>query len=86
MKSPDELATKLARQWRNADYREARLLATGALDAAGFNVTALNVAAFNRSAWPLIVSIGKPSARALIESLDAVRAHIHAWRDILSER
>ena len=72
MKSPDELAAKLVRQWRSADYRETRLLDNGALDTAGFNA----------SAWPLIFSIGKPSSRALIENLGAVRAHIHAWRDI----
>lgn len=72
MKSPDELVTKLARQWRNADYREARLLDSCSLDGV----------AFNRSAWPLIFSIGKPSSRALIENLGSVRSHIHAWRDI----
>ncbi len=72
MKSPDYVATRLARQWRSADYREARLLDKGALDTAGFNA----------SAWPLIFSIGKPSSRALIENLGAVRAHIHAWRDL----
>ena len=72
MKSPDDVATRLARQWRSANYREARLLDKDALDAAGFNA----------SAWPLIFSIGKPSSRALIENLGAVRAHIHAWRDL----
>ena len=62
MKSPEELAKKLIRQWQNTDTREQRLL--------------------NRDAWPLRLSIGKPSAKTLTNNLDQVRNHLQTWRQV----
>lgn len=60
MKSPTELATKLARQWQNADLREQRLLSA--------------------DSWPVRLSIGKPSGRAIKEDLNKVRQHLQRGR------
>ena len=34
------------------------------------------------SAWPIVISIGRPSARTLRHSLDQVRHHIQSWRQV----
>ncbi|WP_269541050.1 DUF3322 domain-containing protein [Cerasicoccus fimbriatus] len=62
MKSPDELAAKLARQWENSDLREQRLT--------------------QREAWPVEISIGRPTASEIREDLDGVRQHIQMWKKI----
>lgn len=62
MKTPTDLARKLARQWHNADLREQRLL--------------------NPLHWPIELSIGKPTANAMLNQLDQVRQHIQRWRAI----
>lgn len=62
MKTPADLARKLARQWHNADLREQRLL--------------------NPLHWPIELSIGKPTANAMLNQLHQVRQHIQHWRAI----
>lgn len=62
MKSPDELAAKLARHWQSADVRMARLL--------------------QADSWPLILPIGRPSARAFADETGLVRQHVQRWRQI----
>ena len=65
MKSPADIRHTLARQWRNADLRVARLLGpTGD----------------NPSVWPIDIAIGLPSARQLTEHTTRIRAHIESWR------
>lgn len=61
MKSPQQLAAKLARQWYSADQREARLL--------------------NPDGWPLVLSIGKPSAAEFANSA-TMKSHLQQWRDV----
>ena len=63
MRTPAELARKLARQWENPDLREARLLG-------------------DADAWPICLSIGRPSGRTLKSDLDSVRMHIAGWRKV----
>ncbi|WP_309386421.1 DUF3322 domain-containing protein [Cerasicoccus frondis] len=62
MKSPEELAAKLARQWENADLREQRLT--------------------QREAWPVELSIGRPTASEIRDELDSVREHIQVWTKV----
>lgn len=35
-----------------------------------------------KGAWPVIISIGRPSPRALSSDLDAVKCHVSVWRQI----
>lgn len=36
----------------------------------------------SREPWPLQLAIGKPNPRALTDTLEQVRTHVHAWRTI----
>jgi hypothetical protein len=62
MKSPEELAARLARQWVKGELREARLL--------------------TREAWPIKLSIGRPTPELLAHDPAAVRAHLQRWRSV----
>lgn len=62
LKSPDELAGLLVRQWQSADKREHRLL--------------------NPQAWPLHLTIGRPSSALIAHHTEQVREHIARWRQI----
>lgn len=66
MKSPEELASRLARQWDDADLRESRLLRS--------------------DAWPLRLSIGKPSPGEISSGTEAIRTHILAWQRVRTGR
>lgn len=62
MKSPEDLAALLSRQWLSAEMRENRLLAAGA--------------------WPLRLSIGRPSPSLFARHTAQVREHIARWRAV----
>lgn len=62
MKSPDELAQILTRQWHSADRREQRLLVP--------------------EAWPVQLSIGRPTPAQLAHRTALVREHIARWRAV----
>lgn len=62
MKSPEELAKRLARQWSDARLRETRLL--------------------NGDAWPVRISIAKPTANEVINEPALVQDRISAWRRV----
>ena len=62
MKSPEELAARLAHQWQNGELRQARLL--------------------SKDAWPIELSIGRPSPGLLAENPANVREHLQRWRSV----
>ncbi|WP_395788081.1 Wadjet anti-phage system protein JetD domain-containing protein [Aquimonas sp.] len=62
MKSPTELALRLARQWQMPAVRESRL--------------------FEPEQWPLRLPIGAPAPSQLLGNIDAIRAHVQAWRQV----
>lgn len=70
MHSPASLALRLARQWQNADLREARLVGGG--DGSG--------------SWPIQLPIGRPAARIVAGEWASVAAHIQAWREVAAGR
>ena len=39
-------------------------------------------AALRKDAWPVVVSIGRPSPKTLTTDLDAVKRHVFAWRQV----
>lgn len=66
MKSPQQIADYLARQWRHTDTRLARMLPQPD----------------TQPMWPWDVTIGLPSAKTIRKNIDSVRAHIRTWRNV----
>lgn len=62
MKTPNELAARLAKQWHQASVRVERLLSVGA--------------------WPLQVTIGKPTSADFSRLPAQVQAHVQRWRAV----
>jgi len=64
VKSPQQLAIRLAKQWHNASLRVERLLTS--------------------DAWPMEVSIGKPTSAEFASNTAGVQAHVDGWRKVNS--
>lgn len=62
MKSPADIASRLAKQWQQPFWRVERLLSS--------------------DSWPLVITIGKPSARQFAEQTGLVQAHVQRWRQV----
>lgn len=63
MKSPQDLATRLAQQWQSADWRERQLLG-------------------GAGAWPVVLSVGQPTAQVFMDDSALLRSHLQQWRGI----
>lgn len=82
MKSPSQLAQKLAKQWQNTNLRLDRLLAGVLADELSNVKSDDDLPDKKPPVFPIELSIGLPTATQVTEITQTVREHVLAWQAV----